>query len=298
MLQRETHVAVVVDTNDPEQKLRIKVKCAGLLGGEGAAITEWIPPKLTWGFVVLPDIDEQVEIEVTTGSDTDEVKGQSFLDSPDMRWTGVRFQGPNAYNDMFSSANYGKRRGFVTPAGHVLMFDDTAGSEKINLVWHNQDDSYAMFSMDEDGSIIIANKNGSMVYLNAKDGELAVIDENGNSMSMDSNGIKLIDSASNIIEMKGGGSPVIQILGQGSVTVSCANAVLDSGKVEIGGSPAVEALLKGTSFNSALITWTAALLTCLGTASPPISGLSVFATANTTFLAQVLAALSLKGYTQ
>ena len=204
MIQRETHAAVVADTNDPEKLFRIKVKCVALMGSEDVVLPFWILPKIAWGFVVVPDIGEQVEIEVTTGSDTDEVPGQSFIDSPDIRWTGVRFQGTIVYDAMFT-ANYGKRRGFVTPAGHILVFDDTKGKEKINLVWHNTEGGYAMFSIDEAGSILLANKNGSMVYLNADAGEVAVIDENGNSFSTDAQGVKLVDKSGDFVSLDGDG---------------------------------------------------------------------------------------------
>lgn len=200
MILKETATAVVADNQDPDQAFKIKVKCAALMGSEDAVYAEWIPPKLAWGFVIVPDIGEQVEVEFPGKSDTDEVKGQAFLDSPEVRWTGKRYQGPDAYNEMFL-ANYGKRRGFVTPAGHILMFDDTEGSEKINLVWHNADNKYAMFSANEDGSIILANANGSMVYLNADAKEVAVIDEHGNSLSTNDKGIKLVDKSGGFVDL-------------------------------------------------------------------------------------------------
>lgn len=200
MIIKETHAAVVADNQDPDQRFRIKVKCAALMGSEDVVYGEWVPPKFAWGFVVVPDIGEQVEVEFPGKSDTDEVAGQAFIDAPEVRWTGKRFQGPAAYNEMFLT-NYGKRRGFITPAGHILMFDDTEGQEKINLVWHNADNKYAMFSANEDGSIILANANGSMVYLNAANKEVAVIDEHGNSMSTNSKGIKLVDKSGGFVDL-------------------------------------------------------------------------------------------------
>lgn len=211
MVKREKAVAVVADNKDPEQRLRIKVKCAALMGDEEIVYDEWIRPKLTWGFICVPDIKDQVEIEFTSGSDTDETYGQSFLDTPDIWWTGSRFQGPSKYDEMLTT-NYGKRRGFVTPAGHILMFDDSKGKEKINLVWHSNAGSYAMFSMDEDGSVLLANKNGSLLYLNAASHEIAMIDEYGNSFSTCDTGIKLINKAGDFIELNSD-NQVIQVQG-------------------------------------------------------------------------------------
>lgn len=206
----EKHVALVADNQDPEKKFRIKVKCAAVLGHEDATLNQWIPPKLTWGFVIVPDIGEQVEIEMVAKSDTEEFPGQAFIDTPEIRWTGTRFQGSEAYEEMFTATNYGKRRGFVTPGGHVLMFDDTEGSEKINLVWHSAAGKYAMISIDEAGSVLVSNRSGSMLYLNAADKQASLIDEHGNCVSSDVNGIKLVDSAGDYVELNPG-NKVIQI---------------------------------------------------------------------------------------
>lgn len=247
MIRSEKHIAVVANTDDPEKRFRIKVKCAALLGSEDTVLNRWVEPAFGWGMILLPDVGEQVEIEIYSGSDKDEVEGQSFLENPDIRWRGTRYQGPDAYEGMFTDTNYGKRRGFVTPAGHILMFDDTEGAEKINLVWHNAENGYAMFSMNEDGSIILANKNGSMLYLNADAGELALIDENGNSISYASTGIKIIDASGNIVELKDG---AVQVLGQSAVTISCKDAVIDAGKVQIGGQPLTEPAVLGAMFST------------------------------------------------
>lgn len=294
MIQTETHVAVVADNQDPDNTFKIKVKCAAILGSEDVVLNVWVKPKFPWGFIFVPDVGEQVEIEVPSRSDTDEVPGQAFLDNPDIRWTGTRFQGPEAYHEMFTSENYGKRRGFVTPGGHVLMFDDTEGKKKINLMWHSADDNHALFSMNEDGSVVLANKNGSQVYLNAKDGELAIIDEHGNLFATDSTGVKIIDKGGNMFTMAG---TTVQVLSQGGVTISCKDAVLDAGKVQLGGQPAVESVIKGLALQTAMATWIAALVTAMGTNTPPPSGMAAFATATATFLAQFTAAQSLKSFT-
>lgn len=297
MIKVEKHIAVVANTDDPDKRFRIKVKCAAILGSEDVVLNRWVEPAFHWGMVLLPDVGEQVEIEVYSGSDKDEVEGQSFLENPDIRWRGTRYQGPDAYEGMFTETNYGKRRGFVTPAGHLLMFDDTEGAEKINLVWHNAENGYAMFSMNEDGSVILANKNGSMLYLNAAAGELALIDEYGNSFSSSSTGIKIIDASGNIIELKSG---VVQVLGTSAVTISCKDAVIDAGKVQLGGQPAAEALVKGTTFLEAHTTWVAAITTMVAALVPvtgiPTADQTAFATAAASYTAALATFLSTQGF--
>jgi len=215
VISYEKYDAVVADTADPEQRFRVKVKCAALLGTEDVVLNRWVTPKLPWGFVVVPDEGEQIEIEVPTQGDTDEVPGQSFLENLDIRWTGKRYQGPGAYESMFSSSNYGKRRGFVTPRGHILMWDDTEGQEKVNLVWHSADDGFCVLSFDEDGSVVVANKKGSLIYLNAALGETSFVDEHGNSLSSNKDGMKLVDHAGGFVDLDAK-NKLIQVM-QGTV---------------------------------------------------------------------------------
>jgi hypothetical protein len=232
MIRTERHIAVVADTSDPENRFRIKVKCGALLGSEKVVYNQWVEPKLTWGFVLVPDVGEQVEIEVDAGSSTDEVRGQSFLSTPNVRWCGDRFFSPTVTpNEMFQT-NYGKRRGFCTPGGHVLCFDDTEGARKINLAWHDGAGHYAIFSIDEDGSVVVANKNGSLIYLNAASGELAVIDEFGNLLATNTDGIKLVDKKGGFIELSAKGgyiqiqAPTVNVGGDGSPLALLEPAVL------------------------------------------------------------------------
>lgn len=233
MIHTEKHTAVVAVNEDPESRGRIKVKCAGILGSEDAIFQRWAEPCFQWGFFIVPDIGEQVEIEVTSSSDRDESPGQSFLEAPNVRYRGKRFYGPDTpISDFFTEANYGKRRGFATPGGHVLMFDDTEGGRKINLAWYSgTGNEYSMVSIDEKGSIILSNKNGSLVYLNADAGEASIIDEHGNLLTLNSDGFNLIDKNSNIIKSKGGD---VQLLAQNSMVVSGKAAQLDAGDAFVG----------------------------------------------------------------
>lgn len=137
MIQTERHIAVAADSNDPDKRGRIKIRSLSLLGSDDVVLHDWIEPCFDWGWFYVPDQGEQVEIEVVSGSDKDEVPGQAFLESPDYRWRGKRFYSTSQEVPSGFTTNYGKRRGFATPGGHILIFDDTSGQETITLTWKN-----------------------------------------------------------------------------------------------------------------------------------------------------------------
>ena len=250
MIQTETHPAKVLGTDDPERRGRIRVACAGLMGDEETELPEWVEPAPSWGWFIVPDVGELVEIEVVVGSSEDEQSGQASIDNLDAKWRGARFYGnsegeqPTPINEDFL-LNYGKRRGFATPGGHTLIFDDTDGDRRINLTWTNENQERGFISFDQDGSFIVGTKTGHTMYFNVKEGELSIIDQHGNTYSSNVDGTKIINKDGDLIELKGGN---IQILAQSGVTISCKDAVLDAGKVQIAGNPAIEALVLGTTF--------------------------------------------------
>jgi hypothetical protein len=221
----EKHDATVTNNEDDEFRGRIKVACAGLFGDEETEYPEWVEPKLDWGWFYVPDVGEIIEIEVKTESNEDESFQQTSIDALDPKWTGKRsytndtvdteINVPTPVPEEFKK-NY-KRRGFATPAGHIFYFDDTKGEEKVHISWKQGESDYQYLTFDETGSTILANKNGTMIYMNAKEKEFTIADEHGNVISSDKKGIKIIDNFSNIIELKEG---AIQILGQKAITIN------------------------------------------------------------------------------
>ena len=142
------------------------------------------------------------------------------------------------------------------------MFDDTENEEQVSLKWQNKSGENSFFAMDKDGSIVLSNKTGTTLFFNAKDGQMSIVDQNGNVICSDSNGIKLIDSSGNSVEMKNG---AIIVLGQSGITISCKDAIIDAGNVEIAGN--TEAIVLGTTFLSLLNTHTHP--TGVGPSGPP-----------------------------
>lgn len=160
----ERFEAIVASTDDPEKRGRIKATCADFTGDPDAVLPDFIEPVFDWGWFYTPDVGEIVEIEVVTNDDTDEMPGASMILSPTIHWRNKRFyhtgdEDPRPINEQFTSSNYGKRRGFATPAGHVIMFDDTPGSEKVLIT----DKTGNVIEMKSAGLVI--RSPSSIVYL-------------------------------------------------------------------------------------------------------------------------------------
>lgn len=249
----ESHTATVTSIDDPDKRGRIKVSCPGLMGSDdeddvGGQLPMWVEPCYTWGWFIVPDVGETVEIVVYISGDDDESFKQGALESLNPRWRGERYwTDPEAETartvpEDFTATNYGKRRGLATPQGHVLMFDDTEGKEKISITWHGKRegvDAFSFFSLDENGSVLMANRNGSLLYMNATPDEqqVVLIDEWGNSITMSEEGITLVDHFSNMITMADG---LIQVISQGGVVLEASSGI------KVGGNATMHMLLGET----------------------------------------------------
>lgn len=210
----KTHIAKVTNTNDPERRGRIKVTCVALLGDEFSELPGWIVPALSWGWFVIPDVGQYVTVSFTSGSDADTFKDQSSITGSQMQWHGsTHFTDDNVtpatpVPGEFVEKNYGKRRGFKTPRGHVLLFDDSAGDEQIQLTWSGgkkSDPKTAFFAFDSDGSFMAQDAGGGLFYMNGSDNEMSLIQAAGNRISLTNDGISMVDVNGNAFTMGTGG---------------------------------------------------------------------------------------------
>ena len=85
---RSSYPATVTSTEDPEKRGRIKVACSAMMGDEETEIPQWVQPIYEWGWFVVPDPGEIVDLEVTEGHHDDEHFGQSSIANLDPRWKG------------------------------------------------------------------------------------------------------------------------------------------------------------------------------------------------------------------
>jgi hypothetical protein len=125
----ESAEAVVVDTDDPEQKGRVKVKC-GAVAGDDEVIPFWIDPLPQFagvgsGMMATPDVGDVVELEYTTGSSLDASYGQSFLFNPRFRYRAKAWSEKQDVPDDFQGERYGKVAGLATKSkAAVLLYKD------------------------------------------------------------------------------------------------------------------------------------------------------------------------------
>jgi hypothetical protein len=191
----ETHVARVTANNDPEERGRIRVACVALLGDDETELPMWVEPALPWGMFAVPDVGELVEIEVLSGSRHDESYGQMSLDNLDPKWKGARFFNededvPTPVHDDFKT-HYGKRRGFATPFGHVLMFDDTTDDPSLWLAWTSEKGSTdatkrTVIHIDKNGHCELVVKGEDSIKL--EPGKVSVRLGGGATLVLEDNG--------------------------------------------------------------------------------------------------------------
>lgn len=131
---QEFHFAIITDNNDPDRRGRLKLRCQSLIGAD-FELPDWVEPENPLftsiddgGSLFLPKIGSTVELVVDVHDpDFDQVRGERFLANPSAKW---RQAVPTASADAVPLpadliTNYPNRRGFVTPAGHKLIFDDS-----------------------------------------------------------------------------------------------------------------------------------------------------------------------------
>lgn len=131
-----THIGTVTKNNDPEKRGRVKVKCPGLVR-TSRELPFWLDPKFPYtdvnaGWFFVPKIGAQVEVEAITGAPGDQTRGEASLVAHRACYKAALYseaqQVPAEFKD-----NYPNRRGFKTPAGHILLLDDTSGQERFAL---------------------------------------------------------------------------------------------------------------------------------------------------------------------
>lgn len=191
----ERYEAIVskIEGFDDEDEKRgvIEVICPGLMADDETPLPVLCGPVHDWGWFYVPDVGEAVEIEVVTSSDRDEVWGQQTLEALAPTWRGKRQHtdiepdgdDPRPIHDDYVATNYGKRRGFSTPFGHVLLFDDTPDDQRIYITHMAEQlepgeapdpEKFTRIEIEPDGSLIVSFLNKHKLHFTTEQGNLKV----------------------------------------------------------------------------------------------------------------------------
>ena len=218
--------AFISDNVDPESRGRCKLTVPSVLG---ETVSAWALPCYAYGggsdfgIIAVPPVDSQVVAEFMEGD----------ISSP--LWTGTFWRASEEVPEEFTANSEPSVKMMKTESGHVLIFEDADGDEKITL----KSATEAVLEMDSNGSFALTDSGGATVTLDASAGEIKIEDSNGNSMVMSSSGISCTDSSGNEITTSSGG---IDIKAPATITIEGA-------AVALGGSGG-EPLIKGTTFLS------------------------------------------------
>lgn len=224
----ERYEAIVSSNADEEQRGRIQVLCPALMGDVETPLPQWCEPVLDWGAFVVPDVGEQVEIEILASDDLAEVHGQAMLEAPTPRWRGKRFltdaaladdsdgSVPSPIHNDFVAEAYGKRRGFATPFGHTLVFDDTEGAPTVYLTLQTapleagaapEPANFTRLQFEADGSVL-----------------LSILDQHTLHFKLDGM-LELKLGGGATLNVEGADADAVATLGDGAMSVAIAEAL-------------------------------------------------------------------------
>ena len=191
--------ADVMKVDDPESRGRIQIKCSEV--GHSGTINRWVDPSFISagterGMFWPPEVGDSVYVSFDRG---------------DAARPKVYFGGWFGDKDLPKEFGYAdkkpKRRGLITRMGHMLVFNEEADKESVELVWHKpgsqpadpksapRTGKKASLTFDKEGTITISNKNESTIVMDAKDKKITITDkDNSNKIVMDDKAITITGS--------------------------------------------------------------------------------------------------------
>ena len=257
---RETHIGIVTNNEDDEQRGRIKVACATLMGVDTnldpLEYPDFIDPIFPYlassdgeasdaGWFFIPDVGVLVELELTVSSPGDDTTAETSIDANAIRWRAcIPAKGVDSVAEDFKT-NYPNRRGWKTGRGHLFFMDDTEDDEKISCQQVNKD-GFSFWDFDKNGSFTMATSSGHLIFLDAVNGAVTILDSNSNMLSMGADGISLVDKGSNMLTMDG--TDLVQIMAQAQVVFAASSVNVSGGVLSAG----LSATASGVIWDNAL----------------------------------------------
>jgi hypothetical protein len=242
---------ICMDNEDPEEQGRIMIKVPLVTGNE--THSNWAEPMMPagskdGGILWIPEVDDPVYATFING------------DPRHPRYLGGYWPKPEGDNYTPEVYTNGKptKKTFKTHAGHELTFSDDPEKLNIKMVWRDKEmEKNSLFTFTDEGGVQIVDHKGNLIELRADDdGELVlIVNKDGSSITLDKDGIKLIDAFKNALTMSDG---LIQMLGQKDVVINSAGVNVKTGSMAVG-DIATDSAIKGTSWlawwNTVMLVW-------------------------------------------
>lgn len=214
----------VMGNEDPLKQGRVQVTVPGIFG---ATLQVWARPCFPYGHFFVPPVETRVWVEFEAGDPQYPI------------WVGAWY--PQAATPQESRVTPPDNRVIQTASGHTIEMDDSDGKARITI--RHKDNSF--LAIDDKGSVVVANKNGSTLYLNADGGEASLLSEHGHLLAMNSGGMVLMNKDGASLDLTGD-----------TVRITAGKIMLEGTTVSLGAG-AAEPTLLGQQFTSL---WTQFLL--------------------------------------
>lgn len=201
--------AVVMSNEDPQGRGRIQIRCPAV--GHQTTVQKWVAPATASagpgrGVFWAPEIGDAVWVSFSLGNAS---KPNVYWGG----WWGYVDQASEVPTEFAYDSNIPEKRGFVTRAGHRIVFNDKSGEESLEIVWHQPSESDTDYANDRtksadraagktssikltsDGSIEATDSEGQFAKLEAPAKKITIGDANGNSIILSSEGIEAKSSS-------------------------------------------------------------------------------------------------------
>ncbi len=205
------YAGTVTDNEDPDQQGCIKVLVPAIFGPELAVSAR---PCFPYGHFFVPPVGARVWVEFEGG------------DPEFAIWVGTWY--PKAATPEESRVTPPDNRVIRTASGHTIELDDSDGAARV--VIRHKDASF--LAIDDKGSVVVSNRTGSTLYLNADGSEASLMSEQGHVIAMNADGMVLMNQQGASLDLTGD-----------TVRITAANILLEGSTVSVGAGASQPTLL-------------------------------------------------------
>jgi Type VI secretion system/phage-baseplate injector OB domain len=214
----------VMGNEDPDKQGSVLVTVPTIFG---ATLQVWARPCFPYGHFFVPPVGTKVWVEFEGGDPQYPI------------WVGTWY--PKSVTPAESRVTPPDNRVIQTASGHTIELDDSDGHARITI--RHKDNSF--LAIDDKGSVVVANKNGATLYLNADGAEASLLSEQGHVFAMNGNGIVMMNQDGASLDLSGD-----------TVRITAGKIMLEGTTVSLGAG-AAEPTVLGTQFQTL---WTQFLL--------------------------------------